>query len=68
MTKNLQIAFIVLVVLIGIYFLNIRSQGKLESISKSIFTYDPEDIFKILIQQILGCPVGIIFFIHIFYN
>jgi len=51
MTKNIQIAFIVLVVLIGIYFLNIRSQGKLESISKSIFTYDPEDIFKILIQQ-----------------
>ena len=51
MTKNLQIAFIVLVVLIGIYFLNIRSQSKLESISKSIFTYDTEDIFKILIQQ-----------------
>ena len=50
MTKNFKIAFIVLVVLTGVYLLNIRSQGKLESTSTAIFTDDPEDIFKILIQ------------------
>ena len=51
MTKNLKIALIVLVVLTGIYLLNIRSQGKLESSSTAIFTDDPEEIFKVLIQQ-----------------
>ena len=51
MTKNLKIAFIVLVVLTGVYLLNIRSQGKLESTSTAIFTDDPEDVFKILIQM-----------------
>ena len=51
MIKNLKIALIVLALLIGIYLLNIRSQGKLESTSTAIFTEDPEDIFKILIQQ-----------------
>ena len=51
MTKNLRIAFIVLVALIGIYLLNIKSQGKLESTSTAIFTDDLEDIFKVLIQQ-----------------
>ena len=50
MTKNFKIALIVLVVLTGVYLLNIRSQGKLESTSTAIFTYDPEDVFKILIQ------------------
>ena len=50
MTKNLKIALIVLAVLIGVYLLNIRSQGKLESTSTAIFTDDPEDVFKILIQ------------------
>ena len=50
MTKNFKIAFIVLVVLTGVYLLNIRSQGKLESTSTAIFTDDPEDVFKILIQ------------------
>ena len=51
MTKNFKIAFIVLVVLTGIYLLNIRSQGKLESTYTAIFTDDPEDVFKILIQR-----------------
>jgi len=51
MTKHLKISLIVLVALIGIYFLNIRSQGKLESTSTAIFKDDPEDIFKILIQK-----------------
>ena len=50
MTKNFKIALIVLVVLIGVYLLNIRSQGKFESTSTAIFTDDPEDVFKILIQ------------------
>ena len=34
-----------------IYLINNRSQGKLKSTSTAIFTEDPEDIFKILIQQ-----------------
>ena len=51
MTKNFKIALIVLVVLIGVYLLNIRSQGKLESTSTAIFTDDPKEIFKVLIQQ-----------------
>ena len=50
MTKTFKIAFIVLVVLTGIYLLYIRSQGKLESTYTAIFTDDPEDVFKILIQ------------------
>ena len=50
MTKNFKIALIVLVVLTGVYLLNIRSQEKLESTSTAIFTDDPEDVFKILIQ------------------
>ena len=51
MTKNLQIALIVLVVLIGIFFLNKSSQSKLDSTSKAIFNDDTEDIFKFLIQK-----------------
>ena len=51
MTKNFKIALIVLVVLIGVYLLNIRSQGKFESTSTAIFTDDPGKIFKVLIQQ-----------------
>jgi len=50
MAKNFKIALIVLAVLTGIYLLNIRSQGKLESTSTAIFTDAPEDVFKILIQ------------------
>jgi len=51
MTKNLQIALIILVVFVGIFFLNNNSQSKLESTSKVIFIEDPEDIFKFLIQK-----------------
>ena len=51
MTKNLKVALILLIVLIGIYLLTIKSQGKYESTSIAIFTDDPEDIFKVLIQQ-----------------
>ncbi len=51
MTKNLQIALIILAVLIGIFFLNKNSQLKLETVSEAIFTNDPEDIFKFLIQK-----------------
>ena len=51
MTKNFKIALIILAVLIGIYILNIRSQGEHESTSIAIFTDDTEDIFKFLIQQ-----------------
>ena len=51
MAKNFKIALVVLAVLTGIYLLNIRSQGKLESTSTAIFTDDPEDVFKILIQM-----------------
>ena len=51
MTKNVQIALIVLVILVGIYFLNKSSQTKFESMSEAIFYDEPEDIFKFLIQQ-----------------
>ena len=51
MTKNFQISLFILVVLIGIFFLNKNSQSKLESTSEPIFTVDPEDIFKFLIQH-----------------
>ena len=50
MTKNLQFSLIILVVFIGILFLNKNSQSKLESTSEPIFIDDPEDIFKFLIQ------------------
>ena len=51
MTKNVQIALIVLMILVGIYFLNKNSQTKFESTSEVIFNDDPEDIFKFLIQK-----------------
>ncbi len=51
MTKNVQIALIVLVILVGIYFLNKSSQTKFESTSEAIFNDEAEDIFKFLIQQ-----------------
>ena len=51
MTKNVQIALIILVILVGIYFLNKNSQTKFESMSVVIFNDEPEDIFKFLIQQ-----------------
>jgi len=51
MTKNFQIALIVLVVLIGLFFFNKNSQSKLETVSEAIFNDDIEDIFKFLIQS-----------------
>ena len=51
MTKNLQIALVVLALLIGVFFINKNSQLKLESVSEVIFTDDTEDIFKFLIQN-----------------
>ena len=51
MTKNVQIALIVLVILVGIYFLNKNYQTKFESTSEAIFNDEPEDVFKFLIQQ-----------------
>ena len=51
MTKNVQIALIVLMILVGIYFLNKSSQTKFESTSEAIFNDEPEDIFKFIIQQ-----------------
>ena len=51
MTKNVQIALIVLVIFVGIYFLNKSSQAKFESTSEAIFNSEPEDIFKFLIQN-----------------
>ena len=51
MTKNFQIALIILVVLIGIFFFNKNSQSKLETVSEAIFVDDIEDIFKFLIQN-----------------
>ena len=51
MTKNVKIALIILVILVGIYFLNKSSQTKFESMSEAIFYDEPEDIFKFLIQQ-----------------
>ena len=51
MTKNLKISLIVLVILIGIYLINIRSQSKLKSTYTAIFTDDPKNIFKFLIQN-----------------
>ena len=51
MTKNFQIALIILVALIGIFFFNKNSQSKLETVSEAIFTEDIEDIFKFLIQK-----------------
>ena len=51
MTKNLKIALIILLVLIGVFFLNKNSQLKLDSTSDLIFTNNPKDIFKFLIQN-----------------
>ena len=51
MTKNLQIALVILAVFVGIYFLSQNSQSKLESASQAIFNDNPEDIFKFLIQS-----------------
>jgi len=51
MTKNFQIALIILVVLIGIFIFNKNSQSKLETVSEAIFTKDIENIFKFLIQN-----------------
>ena len=51
MAKNVQIALIVLIVFIGLYFLNKSSQSKHKSSTEAIFSNDPEDIFKFLIQN-----------------
>ena len=51
MAKNLQIALIVLLVFIGLLLLNKSSQSKHKSSTQAIFSNDPQDIFKILIQN-----------------
>ena len=51
MTKNFQIALIILIVLIGMFFFNKNSQLKLETVSEAIFTEDIENIFKFMIQK-----------------
>jgi len=51
MTKNLQISIIILVVLIGLFFLNKSSQSSLETKSIPIFSNNIEDISKFLIQN-----------------
>ena len=53
MTRSLQISLIVLVIFIGIFFLNRNSQSKLDSISEPLFNGNPQDIFKFFIQN--GC-------------
>ena len=51
MAKNLQIALIVLLVFIGLFLLNKSSQSKHKSSTEAIFSNDPKDIFKFLIQN-----------------
>ena len=51
MAKNLQIALIILLVFIGLFLLNKSSQSKHKSSTEAIFSNDPEDIFKFLIQN-----------------
>ena len=51
MTKSVQIALILLVILIGVYLLNRNSQTKFVSTSEAIFNDELEDVFKFLIQQ-----------------
>ena len=51
MTNNLKIALIILLIFVGIYFLNNFSQTKFESPSEIIFNNEPKDIIKFLIQQ-----------------
>ena len=46
MINNLKISAIILIMLIGIYLINNRSQSKFESTSTAIFTDDSKDIFK----------------------
>ena len=51
MTKNLQIALVVLIILIGIFFLNRNFQLNYNSTSDAIFTRNVKDIFKFMIQK-----------------
>ena len=51
MAKNVQISLIVLIVFIGLFFLNKSSQSQYKSSTEAIFSNDPEDIFKFLIQN-----------------
>jgi len=51
MTKNLQIGIAVLVVLIGLYFLNSSNQKQHTSTSTDLFMGNVDDIHKILIQK-----------------
>ena len=51
MTKNLKIAVIFLLVLIGIYYLSNNYQSKFHSTSNQIFIKDTKDIFKLLIKN-----------------
>ena len=51
MTKNIKIASIVLCILAASYFITNKNQNDLISKSTSVFSGDPNDIFKILIQN-----------------
>ena len=51
MTKNIKIASIILCILIGSYFIINKNQNDLIRKSTSIFSGNPNDIFKILIQN-----------------
>ena len=50
MTKNIKIALIVFLFLLGIFLINNNSQGKLNSTSIPIFSENPQKITKVLIQ------------------
>ena len=51
MTNGFKILLFTLVILVGIYLLNIRTQSNLTSTSTSIFTNNLDDISKFLIQS-----------------
>ena len=51
MINNIKISICILVVLLGIYFFNLQSQNKYESNSSLIFTNEPDDIYKVLVQK-----------------
>lgn len=51
MTKGLKISILLLISLLGIYLLNVKKQGNLESSSTAIFTGNQKNITKVLIQQ-----------------
>ena len=51
MTKNLKITLILLVILIGFYFLSQRSQAQYSSQSSSLFFVNPTDVHRFMIQN-----------------